>query len=449
MAQKDVLTLNIPEIVTLNQIAFSSDSTLLAAAGSNGLLYVWDILAGELKVALSGHTDQVIDVSFSPIDNNLLVSYSKDGTVRLWDTRIRSTIKILSGFQGDVEKMSFSPDGSVLHIFTNTQLQTFDTTTWEMLSSEMYTDPDVILLQELRSNEVYIEDVAGITFSPDGQTLAIGSSSLSSPVVLWDVPSKQIETTLETAAIRLIYSHQGNLLATVDRDGNISIWDTKSYIQLRTIKIVYAASIVFSPDDLKVAISSQGKIYIWDIQQDKIVSVIDTGSEWIKLLSYSSNGDSISAADGNNFSVRSWNLSTGEVLYTFMPPTDPAYREALNLSNDILAIFKATGLSNNTVELWNVITGEQIQVFNDVNDNFYPRLTYGPDRKVVAISYYYGITFYCTNTGKPIYFYDKTVDWIEFSFSPDGKYLAIGDDYGRIMLWDVSRIVQAPSCMTP
>lgn len=450
-AQKDILKLNIQtdsELVFLNKIAFNSDNTLLAAAGSNGLIYVWDISTGKLIVTLKGHKKSVIDLQFSPNSSDLLASSSYDGTVQLWDIKQNKTTKILSGFQSEFEKIIFSSDGSTLEVFTDSLVQTFDTISWKKLSSEKYTDADSLLLQELRSNGGYIEFTGGFAYSPDGQTLAVGSSA-SSPVLLWDITTKQIKATIETEASRLVYSHQGLLLTSVDDDGNISVWDANNYAQLQTTKISPVDSIVFSPDDLNIAVSSEGKILIWNIQQDKIVQIINTGSEKAILLTYDPNGDAISAVDENSFSIKSWNTSTGEVVHSFTPPENLDYRQVVNLSNDVLAIFKQTGIQNNVIELWDIVSGEKSQEFKGINDYVYPRLAYSPNRKVVAISYFYGITFYCSNTGKPIYVYDEEVNWVKFSFSPDGNYLAIGDSRGNIRLWDVSRIVQESSCENP
>lgn len=448
---KEILAIDIQpttEIITFSQISFNPTGTVLIGAGSDNMLYVWNVSSGKLKFSMKGHAQRIVDLQFSPTNSNLLASSSDDGTVRLWNIEQSKAVKTLNGFQDKIEKIIFSPDGFALKVFTDSVVQIFDTVSWKKLSSEKYVDTDSLLLQELRSKGGYIEFVDGFAYSPDGQTLAVGSFA-SSPVLLWDIATKQIRATLETKASRLIYSHKGLLLASTDDDGNISVWDTSNYAQLKKTKISPVDSIVFSPDDLNIAVSSEGKILIWNIQQDKIVQTINTDSEKAILLTYAPNGDVIYAVDESSFLVRAWNTSTKKIVLGFAPPDNPDYRQAVNLSNDVLAIFKQTDFQNNVIELWDIVSGEKIQEFKNVNDYMYPRLAYNPDRKVVAISYFYGITFYCSNTGKPIYVYDKEVSWVKFSFSPDGGYLAIGDSSGNIRLWDVSRIVQESSCATP
>ncbi|MET9118845.1 P-loop NTPase fold protein [Streptomyces longwoodensis] len=65
-------------------VAFSGDGTLLATAGDDGVVRVWDPRTGRAVHALTGHTAGVLSVAFSR-RRNLLASTGYDGTIRIWN----------------------------------------------------------------------------------------------------------------------------------------------------------------------------------------------------------------------------------------------------------------------------------------------------------------------------------------------------------------------------
>ena len=67
-------------------LAFSPNGRLLASAGEDRTVRLWDVASGKQRAIFTGHTDDVKDVAFSP-NGQLLASASggfDDNTARLW-----------------------------------------------------------------------------------------------------------------------------------------------------------------------------------------------------------------------------------------------------------------------------------------------------------------------------------------------------------------------------
>src|SRR5262249_54753180 len=61
----------------IGAVAFSADGAALAAACSDGVIRLWDVSSGELRLALSGHTDTVTRLAFAA-DGRTLASLGRD-----------------------------------------------------------------------------------------------------------------------------------------------------------------------------------------------------------------------------------------------------------------------------------------------------------------------------------------------------------------------------------
>src|SRR4029450_12907375 len=94
-------------------VAFSNDGKMLAAGDSKGILRLWNVETGQLKVSFKGHTDQVKSLVFSPDDKTLL-SGSADRTARLWDVVTGQELLTLKDHKSQVHLVAFAPDGKRL-----------------------------------------------------------------------------------------------------------------------------------------------------------------------------------------------------------------------------------------------------------------------------------------------------------------------------------------------
>ncbi|MBA2691118.1 MAG: WD40 repeat domain-containing protein [Rubrobacter sp.] len=95
----------------VNDLAWSSDGRTVAAADVSGPISIFDASTGEVSRRLSGHGFGTTSLSWN--NRGILASAGQDGKVRLWDVGSGEGKELDGGSQW-VEKVAFSPDGKFI-----------------------------------------------------------------------------------------------------------------------------------------------------------------------------------------------------------------------------------------------------------------------------------------------------------------------------------------------
>ncbi len=229
-------------------VAFSPDGKLLATASNDRSVRLWEVASRQpLGEPLTGHTDEVYGVVFSP-DGKLLATASNDRSVRLWEVASRHPLgEPLTGHTDAVTNVVFSPDGRLLVTASGDR----SVRLWEVARRHPLGEPLT----------GHTDEVGGVAFSPDGKLLA--TASLDHTVRLWEVASRQPlgePLTGHTNPVRSVaFSPDGKLLATTSGDRSVRLWEVASRQPLGEPLTGHTGEVygvAFSPDGKLLATAS-------------------------------------------------------------------------------------------------------------------------------------------------------------------------------------------------
>ena len=105
-------TIGEPGERNITSVAFSPDGSNVAC-GSNGIVHLWNVCGSQEEKMLCQHTLPVMSLSFSP-DGALLASSGEDWTVCLWHVACGTLCHQLVGHGDTVYKVAFTPDGAYI-----------------------------------------------------------------------------------------------------------------------------------------------------------------------------------------------------------------------------------------------------------------------------------------------------------------------------------------------
>lgn len=103
----------------ITSMAYSPSEQIVATGGTDNTIKIWDVDQGTLVRTLTGHTDDVQTIDFSP-DGQVLASGAGgwdnpgESSIKLWRVSDGSLIQTFAGHGDWVQKVVFSPDGEVL-----------------------------------------------------------------------------------------------------------------------------------------------------------------------------------------------------------------------------------------------------------------------------------------------------------------------------------------------
>ena len=331
---------------SVSSVAFSPDGKTLASGDCGklnqdgyvclqGEIILWDVATRQpIGQPLSGHTSEVYNLAFSPLDGGKTLAsggcgkFDENGTciqgeIIFWDTATRQPIgQPLKGHTSWITSLVFSPDGKMLASGSpGNTIILWDVSTRQPIGQPLTSHIDGEGPQSVNS----------LAFSPDGKKLASGtgnfmSGGFSGRIILWDVatrqPIGQPFTGHRDGISSIAFSPDGKTLASGSDDTTIILWDVvtgQPIGQPLTNHTNGVSSVAFSPDGKTLASGGcgkkddayncvQGEIILWDVATRQPIGQPLTGhTDSIFSVAFSPDGKTLASGSGDK-SIILWDL---------------------------------------------------------------------------------------------------------------------------------------------
>ena len=106
-------------------VAFSPDGLLLATSDRSGGLVVWEADTGRLYLDLQGHKGEVRSVAWRP-DSQALVSASMDGTLKMWEMNEGKVLKSWDAHPRGAMAVAVCNDGTIVSTGKDNKVKVWD-----------------------------------------------------------------------------------------------------------------------------------------------------------------------------------------------------------------------------------------------------------------------------------------------------------------------------------
>jgi WD40 repeat protein len=261
----------------VSSICVAPNENWFASASYDKTIKIWDLSTGKHKLTLTGHSARVYDISISKVQNrSILASAGNNDRIFLWDSSTGEKIgELIAPDRCRIITVDFSPDATIIAASGNTG----NIYLW-----------DLVTRKHIHTLESHHSGIEAISFSNDAKWLA--SASQDKTVRLWNMDNHDINflfTGHEDEVLTVCFANTQPLLASGSRDNTVRIYnfETRKCIAVLENHMGRVLSVCFAPHDkYLIAAGEAGRLQFWDYRKNQVILYRYFFEEdaWLNLL---------------------------------------------------------------------------------------------------------------------------------------------------------------------